>query len=125
MLHLCAADRDRLASSPELLGSAFENFACMELIKQLGWSETRGELFYLRTADGREVDFVIEKRNGDVVGIEIKASATLSGKEFKGLRWLREKVGDRLRAGVVLYSGQESVAFGDRLWAVPVSAIYS
>jgi predicted AAA+ superfamily ATPase len=67
----------------------------MELLKQAGWSATRTQLFHFRTASGQEVDFLLESDAGAIVGIEVKASATVTGHDFNGLRALS---GDDRRA---------------------------
>ena len=59
-----------------------------------------------------------------MVGIEVKAAASASGHDFRGLRYLREKLGDRFMAGALLYTGETTVPFGDRLAAVPLSGLW-
>ena len=68
-----------------------------------------------------QVDFVLEGRDDGLVGVEVKASASVDGKDFKGLLHLRETEPGRFRRGVVLYAGREVVPFGGDLWAVPLS----
>jgi hypothetical protein len=63
---------------------------------------------------------VIETGRGALVGIEVKASATVNAGDFKGLRKLAEACGDDFKLGVVLYDGGRPVPFGDRLVATPV-----
>jgi hypothetical protein len=91
---------------------------------QIGWGATAPALFHFRTHAGEEVDLVLEQRSGSVVGIEIKNGATVSSADLSGLRTLREAAGGRFRRGIVLYTGQDVVPFGDRLWAVPVDALW-
>jgi uncharacterized protein len=71
------------------------------------------------------VDLVLETRHGGVVGIEVKASATVRSGDFAGLRKLAAQVGDRFRRGVVLYTGDEAVGFGSGLSALPVHALWT
>lgn len=106
------------------VGPLLEGFVLMELARQLGWSTVRAELFGYRTRDGVEVDAVLEDRTGRVVGIEVKASSTVRGEDFRGLRHLAERLGDDFVVGIVLYTGTDSVRFGDRLRAVPVAALW-
>lgn len=75
--------------------------------------------------DNREVDFVLQRRGGDLVGIEVKAAVKLNTDDFKGLADLAETTGKRFQAGIVLYGGSTSVPFGDKLWAVPITALFS
>lgn len=123
--HLLSLDRDRLAAEGALAGGLFESFARMELVKQVEWSEVRPSVLHFRTRGGaREVDAVLERRGGQVVGVEMKASASLSKRDFRGLEALRDERGDAFVAGVVIHSGEQTLPFGDRLWALPVSALW-
>lgn len=81
-------------------------------------------MFHFRTQTGQEVDVVLEDVAGRLVGIEVKATATVSAKDFKGLRTLAEALGKRFQRGVVLYTGSECIPFGPRLHALPVSALW-
>nr|MBP8020317.1 ATP-binding protein [Agitococcus sp.] len=68
-----------------------------------------------------EVDFILEDRLGKLTGIEVKASATVDAKDFKGLKHLQETEASHFQRGIVLYAGREIVSFGSALWAVPLS----
>ena len=89
----------------------------MELLKQAGWSTIRTHLFHFRTASGQEVDFLLESDAGAIAGIEVKASATVTGHDFNDLRALAEMTGARFHRGIVLYTGSDTVAFGPNLFA--------
>lgn len=106
------------------LGPVLENFVVTELRKQSAWSSRRVQFFHFRTQIGREVDLVLEDSSGRVVGIEVKATATLGTEDFKGLRTLADDLGDRFHRGVVLYTGSESIPFGPRLHALPVESLW-
>lgn len=106
------------------LGSLLEGFVAMELARQLTWSRTRAELSHYRTRDGMEVDIVLEDRRRRVVAIEVKAAATVRAEDFRGIRHLAARIGDDLVAGIVLYAGDRTMSFGDRLRAVPISALW-
>jgi predicted AAA+ superfamily ATPase len=123
--HLLGVDARRLALDPNLLGGLSENFVGMELIKQLTWSRVDARQFHWRTAGGVEVDHILETRSGDVVGIEVKASSTIGADDFGHLARLRELIGSRFIAGVVVYLGSRTLPFGDRLHAVPVGALWT
>ncbi|MEB4592522.1 ATP-binding protein [Candidatus Thiothrix sp. Deng01] len=110
--------------NPTLFGHVLENFVASELIKQLSFSDTRASLFHFRTSDGKEVDFVLERPNGQLAGVEVKAAGQVQGSDFKGLRELQQQVGDDFRCGVVLYQGSEIVPFGERLWAMPLAVLW-
>ncbi|HEY3144513.1 MAG TPA: hypothetical protein VGJ86_25510, partial [Acidimicrobiales bacterium] len=79
---------------------------------------------HYRTKDRVEVDAVLENRHGRVVGIEVKAASTVRAEDFVGLRHLAERLGDDLIAGIVLHTGRETLPFGPRLRAMPVSALW-
>jgi predicted AAA+ superfamily ATPase len=97
----------------------------MELRKQCAWSATRPELFYWRTVAGREVDVVLEDRTGKVVGVELKAAATLGNIDVRGLQTLASAVGKNWVRGVVLYSGTKVVPFSANLHGVPIGWLWS
>ena len=115
---------ERLQLDPTLAGALAENFVVLELRKQATWSETRVELFHFRTNTDQEVDIVIENEAGEIVGVEVKASASVGANDFKGLRALKQTVGKKFRRGIVVYVGKESVPFGDELYAVPIQAVW-
>jgi predicted AAA+ superfamily ATPase len=104
---------------PDLFGHVLENYVAIELTKLLSFSESGAELYHFRTSDGKEVDFVLEKPNGNLWGIEVKNSDTVSAKDFNGLKLFAELTGKDFQGGIVLYSGKEAVPFGQNLWAVP------
>jgi uncharacterized protein len=116
---------DRLRHETVLRGGLLENFVALELLKQAGWSAVKTQLFHFRTASGQEVDFLLETDAGAIAGIEVKASATVTGHDFNGLRALAEMVGSRFHRGIVLYTGTEIVPFGANLYALPVDALWN
>jgi hypothetical protein len=98
----------------------------MELAKQLSAAKARASLLHMRTATGAEVDFVLEGTDGRLAGIEVKASATVRGDDFKHLASLRDRIGgERFIRGVVLYAGGERLPFGERLEAWPLAALWT
>jgi predicted AAA+ superfamily ATPase len=108
-----------------LAGSLFENFVAMELIKQATWANAGVRIHHLRTAGGREVDILIEKADGSVCGIEVKLGATPHSRDFAALRHLQSKLGPRFKLGAVIHTGAETLPFGQGLWALPVSALWT
>jgi len=101
-----------------------ENFVLMELARQLTWSQERGRLHHYRTKDKLEVDAVIETPDGRVVGTEVKAGATVRTEDLAGLRNLANHLEDRFVAGHVLYTGQQTLPFGEKLRALPLDALW-
>ena len=122
--NLLGADVRSLLRPGGPFGPLLEGFVLMELARQLTWSRQRAELFHYRTKDKVEVDAVLENRQGTVVGIEIKASSTVTAGDFRGLRHLAERIGGDFLAGLVFYTGTQTLPFGPRLRAVPVSALW-
>lgn len=118
------ASRYAAVDQGELAGMLLETFVTMELIKQQTWATARTELFFYRDAQQREVDIVIESATGDVAGVEIKATTSLGRSDSLGLRHLRDKLGARFKAGVVLYTGSNTLQLDDRVWAVPLAGLW-
>ena len=106
-------------------GGLLEAFTIGEVRRAIPWSEVRPRLFFFRDRDGREVDIVLESDDGRVVGIEVKAASSAQLSDFRHLRWMREVLGDDFAAGVVLHTGREATRFGDRMIALPLSALWS
>jgi predicted AAA+ superfamily ATPase len=107
-----------------LMGKVIENFIVTELMKQIGWSKVRPSLFHFRTADGKEVDIILENRAGKLVGIEIKSANKLTQDDFKGLKFLQEKSPEKFAKGIVLYGGAEVIPFGKNLFALPINSLW-
>lgn len=125
LCHLIGRDASALESNKSLFGAVFENFVVMELMKQTAWSVLRPKLYHYRTSDNRyEVDLVLEARDGRAVGVECKASSTVTKDNFKGLYALKEDAGSKFVRGVVLYTGSNTLRFDDKMEAVPVSALW-
>lgn len=123
--HLIGADVRRISEDRALLGRMMETFVVGELRKQLSWTAPHTSLYHFRTATGSEADVVLEKSDGSVAGVEIKASATVTASDFTALQALRDQLGKRFHAGIVLYLGDHIVPFGDKLWLVPLPALWA
>lgn len=113
-----------LAADRPLLGQLLETFVFQELRRQASWNDEPSTFFHYRDRDAVEVDIVIERGAQFLVGVEVKAAATVTARDFRGLRKLRETAGKRFACGVVLYDGEASAAFGDGLFAVPIRALW-
>lgn len=125
LAHLIGADEQRIIEDGAIAGTMLESFVAMELLRQADWADRPVQLFHYRDKQQREVDLVIERHGGEAIGIEVKASATPAAADFKGLRYLRDNLGSRFKMGVVLHTGADTLPFGDRLAAVPVSGLWS
>lgn len=106
-------------------GKVLESFVYGELLKHLAATHPAHRLFYYRDIDQVEVDLVIEAPDGAVVGVEVKASATVTPTDVRGLKRLASLAGAQFRCGVVLYDGDLTLPLGERLWAVPLSSLWA
>lgn len=122
---LCGLTAERLLDTPERFGGLLETFVVMELRKQLSWSETQASLWHFRDRGGAEVDVVIEYPDGRIVAIEVKSGATPSHADARGLRLLRDRLGDRFHHGYLATTAPEAHPLEDRLSAIPVTAIWN
>jgi len=107
------------------LGHLLETFVVAELLKEASWMDGIAGVGHWRTYDGVEVDLIIERDDGAVVAFEVKAAARVPGEDFRGLRKLREALGDAFLAGAVLYTGQRAYTFEDRLHTVPIDNLWA
>ena len=105
-------------------GKALETFVFAELLKKVAESATSYQLMYYRDMDKFEVDIVIENSAGILVGVEVKASATVNEKDLRGLKKFASLAGDQFKMGVLLYDGIETMPLGDNIWAVPLSSLW-
>jgi uncharacterized protein len=124
LAYLVGANERRITDDGEIAGPLLESFAAMELLRQADWAQEPVQLFHYRDGQQREVDVILERHSGEIVGVEVKAGATPAARDFAGLRYLRDKLGARFKAGVVLHTGADTLPFGDRLAAVPVSGLW-
>ncbi len=105
-------------------GRLVETFVFGELRRQLTWSQTEASIFHWQNRDGAEIDFVLEARDGRLVALEVKTGRTPRPEWFRWLARMRDAVGEPFSAGVVLYGGTETLPFGERLMAMPISALW-
>jgi len=121
---LLGLDADGLWSDRAVFGQLLETFVFQEIRRQADWHDTPIHFFHFRDKDGAEVDIVLERGARSLAGIEVKAGATVTASDFRGLRKLREAAGARFAAGIVLYDGESVVGFGDGFFAVPIRALW-
>lgn len=115
---------DRLAQDRRAFGSLLESFVFAELSKAVALSDDRVSISHYRDKDQVEVDFVLERVPGQVVGIEVKAAATVRADDFRGLRRIRDAAADDFVAGIVLFDGDMVIPFDDDLYAAPLSLLW-
>ena len=125
---LCDASPATLTTIPhgmQRLGALTEGFVAGELHAQQQWSRRRYRIHHYRDRNRKEIDFVLEVDDSRLIAIEVKASRTVTGSHLAGLRFLKDKLGPRLTRGVVLAPIDRPASFGDDLWALPLSALWS
>ena len=115
---------DRVKADRAAFGAVLESFVFSEVLKLMTGSDLRLTPYHFRDGDMREVDMVLERDDGMIVGIEVKASATVRPGDFAGMKTLARVCGDRFAFGVVLYDGADVVPFGDRMVAAPLSCLW-
>lgn len=120
---LLGVDAAALWDDRALYGQLLETFVYQELRRQASWQEELISFSHYRDKEGLEADVVLES-GGKIVGIEIKAAATVTAADFKGLQKLKTATGKRFARGVVLYDGDAVASFGDALLAVPISLLW-
>jgi predicted AAA+ superfamily ATPase len=132
-LHLCdtglaaallRVDGAGLWRDRALLGQLLETFVLQELRRMASWQAEPIEFHHFRDKDGVEVDLVLERGADEVAAVEVKAAATVTEADFRGLRKLQGAAGTRFRCGVVLYDGEHALRFGPGLHAVPIRALW-
>ncbi|MCY4265079.1 MAG: ATP-binding protein [Gammaproteobacteria bacterium] len=115
---------DKVQKDRTQFGSLLENFVLSEILKLISVSEMHLNPYHFREQQKREVDIVLERNDGMVAGIEVKASATVRASDFSGLKTLAAACGDRFAYGVVLYDSADFVPFGERFGAAPISVLW-
>ena len=121
---LLGTDALGLWADRPLLGQLLETFVFQELHRQASWARRPMAFHHFRDKDGSEVDIVIERGARTVAGIEVKAAATVTRADFRGLRKLRSIARDRFACGAVLYDGETVIGFGEKLFALPVRTLW-
>lgn len=124
LAHLLGADEKRVAEDDQVTGKLLENFVAMEVARLVDWAETSVTQYHYRARDD-EVDVVLESRSGEIACIECKAAATVRPSDYRPMQKLRDFRGQQFVAGIVLYTGADTKPLGDRLWAVPIRALWS
>lgn len=119
-------DANGVMRDGNLLGRVLDTFVAAQLRAQLPVTRSRPRLYHLRDAQGRhEIDLVGELGGQQVVAVEVKADAAPRPDAAKHLRWLRDQLGGRFTAGVVLHTGPRSFTIDDRIFAAPISTLWS
>ncbi len=121
---LLGTDAAGLWQDRTVLGQLLETFVYQELRRHASWHDGEIRFSHFRDKDGAEVDLVLERGSGQIAGVEVKAAATVTSADFRGLRKLKEAAGRKFTAGVVLYDGESSARFGEGMHAVPIRMLW-
>ena len=107
------------------LGSLLESFVVNELIKQQTWSEIDYSLFHYRDRDKREVDIIVELPDGKIIAIEVKSAGSINRADLKGINYMRESFKENFYKGLVLYTGKETLSFGNDVFCAPIEILWN
>ena len=118
--HLLGFEMNKILSDPLSWGRLMENFVIMELLKQASWSRFNLSLYHYRSASGQEVDFIIERSDGKLIAVEVKATAKITATDFTHIKVFADETGKRFLRGIVLYTGKQVIPFGKNLFAMPM-----
>ena len=121
---LMGVNSQTLWQDKALLGQLLETFIYLEIRKYADWHDEELKFYHFRNKDKVEIDIIIEQGQ-QMAGIEIKAAASVTQSDFKGLNKLKDACGKQFSAGVVFYDGETILPFGDKLLAVPISLLCS
>lgn len=122
--YLSGINFERSFNESIAMGKVLENFILNELKKQSTWSKTRPDIYHFRTTSGTEVDILLENRQGEIVGIEVKSAEKISPDDFKGLKLIAQNMDKKFIKGIVFYCGSQAVPFGNNLWALPINCLW-
>jgi uncharacterized protein len=123
---LLKVDTRSVLRNGDLLGRIIDTFVVAQLRPEAEAARSRISLSHLRLEGGeREIDLVVEGPNGDIIGIECKASSAPSANDARHLAWFREQLGERFRGGIVFHTGTGSYPLGDSIVALPISALWA
>ncbi len=126
--HLLGLKKTQQLLTSSFYGGLLESFVVMECFKHMTWAEEAMNMYHFRDRSKNEVDIVLERADGRLIGIEVKASSTVRKSDFKGLEKFSELVGDRLKYGFVFYTGSRLLPFGGtnkQYYALPLSMLWS
>jgi predicted AAA+ superfamily ATPase len=117
---------DQVRFDSDRSGKLIETFAFNEIMAQVDTGGGRYELFHYRDREKREIDFLIEREDNALLGIEIKTGSAVSKNDFNHLKWFQNNLAKKQKfTGVILYSGELPASFGSNLWAIPFGLLWS
>jgi hypothetical protein len=126
MSSLLSWKMDQVRLDSDRSGKLIETFAFNEIMAQVDAGDGRYELFHYRDREKREIDFLIEREDNALLGVEIKAGSAIEKKDFNHMRWFQKNLAkSRTFVGIILYTGEFPASFGYNLWAVPFGLLWS
>jgi predicted AAA+ superfamily ATPase len=126
MASLLRWQMDKVRFDPDRSGKLIETFAFNEIAAQVEAGNGRYELFHYRDREKREIDFLVERDDGVLLGIEIKAGSAVNNSDFKHMKWFQNNLAkEQPFIGIILYTGEFPASFGNNLWAIPFSFLWS
>lgn len=124
LAHLLGADALRIGRDDQVTGKACETFVATELLKHATWAKQSVRAYHYQR-ERQDVDLILETRAGEIAAVEVKAKASLRPTDWKWLASLRDARGDGFKSGMVIYSGEQTIPLGDKIWAVPYSGLWA
>lgn len=124
LANLISFDDDRIVNDSLEWGRIIENFVLMEIIKESSWSKFSYSTYHFRSASGQEIDFVIERSDGALVALEVKASQKIDERTFSAIKMFADETKKHFLRGIVLYTGKDSIPFAKNLFALPINCIW-
>lgn len=122
--HLISFDPERIITDALMWGRILENFVLMEMLKQTSWSDLILSLYHYRTASGQEIDFIIERSDGKLIAVEVKATSKIESKDFNHIKAFEDETKDKFLRGILFYTGSEIIPFSKNLFAMPISSLW-
>ena len=117
---------DQVRLDGERNGKLIETFVYNQLISVIEAQSEQYEIYHYRDAYDREVDFLVENEQGDLLGIEVKAGTAVTRDSFKHLKWFNDNLAKQRKfKGIVFYTGEEVLSFGKSLWAIPINSLWA
>lgn len=126
MASLLGWKEDTLPFEVDRLGKLFETFIFNELMVQIDAAQGLYDIFQYRDKDKREIDFIIEREDGALLGIEVKSGSAIDNKSLKHLKWFKNNLcKNKEFKGIILYAGEHVISFGDNIWGLPISFLWN
>jgi predicted AAA+ superfamily ATPase len=122
MANVLGWDDESIYMNDDRSGKIVESWVYQNLVA-LADCDGDYEISHYRDSNKREIDFMVERNDGAMLGIEVKAGSALGSEDFKHLKWFSNNLAKGDFTGVVLYSGEHTLRFGEGFYAVPLGAL--